>query len=83
MGKPGGSHVPSSRAEYIGVWRQTQGTDTSQYLKEEKSIEIPLVAASEGGIAQTEEKQFPSGLWDLNVRLGRLVEPSGKSGHRG
>ena len=32
----------------------TQGTETSQYLEEEKSIEIPLVAASERGRAQTE-----------------------------
>jgi hypothetical protein len=32
---------------------RTQGSETSQYLKEEKSIEILLVAASERGIAQT------------------------------
>ena len=32
---------------------QTQGTETSQYLEEEKSIEMPLVAASERGRAQT------------------------------
>ena len=30
---------------------QTQGTETSQYLEEEKSTEIPLVAASERGLA--------------------------------
>jgi hypothetical protein len=28
---------------------QTEGTETSQYLEEEKSIEMPLVAASERG----------------------------------
>ena len=28
---------------------RTQGSETSQYLKEEKSIEIPIVAASEMG----------------------------------
>ena len=28
---------------------RTQGSETSQYLKEEKSNEIPLVAASEKG----------------------------------
>ena len=38
-------------AEYIGVTERTQGTETSQYLKENKSIEIPLVAASEKGPA--------------------------------
>ena len=29
---------------------RTQGSETSQYLKEEKSIEILLVAASENGL---------------------------------
>ena len=33
--------------------RQTQGSETSQYLEEKKSIDIPLVAASETGGAQT------------------------------
>ena len=33
--------------------KPTQGTETSQYLEEEKSNEILLVAASEWGIAQT------------------------------
>ncbi len=50
-------HAWSSHAEYIGVWRQTRGTDTSQYPEEEKSTEIPRVAASERGLAQTEGKQ--------------------------
>ena len=31
--------------------RQTQGTETSKYLEEKKSIEIPAVAASEIGKA--------------------------------
>jgi hypothetical protein len=48
MGKPGGGHTPSPERE------PTQGTETSKYLEEKKSNEIPLVAASEGGIAQTE-----------------------------
>ena len=29
--------------------KRTQGTETSQYLEEEKSIEMPRVAASETG----------------------------------
>ena len=33
--------------------RETQGTETSQYLEEKKSTETPLVAASERGRAQT------------------------------
>ncbi len=53
MGKPGGSHVPSPADEYIVCLEPTQGSETSQYLKERKSNETPSVAASEGGIAQT------------------------------
>ena len=37
--------------EYIGVLEQTQGTETSKYLEEEKTTVIPLVAASERGPA--------------------------------
>ena len=33
--------------------RETQGTETSQYLEEKKSTETPSVAASERGLAQT------------------------------
>ena len=33
--------------------KRTQGTETSQYLEEEKSTEMPRVAASEIGGAQT------------------------------
>ena len=47
MGKPLASARP--HPEYIGVLEQTQGTETSQYLEEKKSIEIPSVAASESG----------------------------------
>ena len=40
-----------SLSEYIGQWRRTRGTETSKYPEEKKSTEIPLVAASERGIA--------------------------------
>ena len=40
-----------SYTEYIGVVRRTWGTETSKYPEEKKSIEIPLVAASERGLA--------------------------------
>ena len=39
--------------EFIGLRKRTQGSETSQYLKERKSTEIPKVAASEMGTAQT------------------------------
>ena len=40
--------------EYIGYGSYTQGTEPSKYLEEEKSTEIPKVAASEMGRAQTD-----------------------------
>lgn len=39
----------SRRAECIGPYELTQGTETSQYLEERKSTETPSVAASESG----------------------------------
>jgi hypothetical protein len=38
-------------AEYIGRVKRTQGTETSKYLEEQKSTEIPQVVASERGAA--------------------------------
>ena len=38
--------------EYIGVKKQTQGTETSQYLEERTSTETPVVVASEPGPGQ-------------------------------
>ena len=40
MGKPGGSHVPSSMTESIGHEKGTRGTETSKYPQEEKVITI-------------------------------------------
>ena len=51
MGKPGCRNRQSLCTEYIGVQRETRGTETSKYPKEKKSTEIPLVAASERGVA--------------------------------
>ena len=49
---------------------RTQGSETSQYLKEEKSNEIPKVAASEMGLGHL-------------VIIYLLAEHFGKSEHRG
>ena len=57
MGKPNGGHTPLPERE------PTQGTDTSKYLEEKKSTEIPQVAASERGRAQTGGGQTLPGLW--------------------
>ena len=51
MGKPDPSYVGSSLGEYIAQLKPTGGTETSQYLEEEKANAIPLVAASEKGSA--------------------------------
>jgi hypothetical protein len=43
------------------------GKKTFEYHEEEKSIEIPLLAASENGSAQTES--IPERVWRCGVRL--------------
>ena len=43
----------TSITESIGYGSDTQGSETSQYLQEEKSKEIPSVVANESGTAQT------------------------------
>ena len=57
-GCPNGETLPGKTrkrpAEYIGGCEPTQGSEPSQYLEEEKTIVIPLVAASERGRAQTQ-----------------------------
>ena len=67
MGKPGpqGSFL----IEYIDQVKRTQGTETSKYLKEDKSTEIPKVVASEIGLAQT-QGNFSWGLWDQQYVVG-------------
>ena len=53
MGKPSTSDVVLPASEYIGGVKATWGSEPSQYPQEEKTIVIPLVAASERGTAQT------------------------------
>ena len=52
MGKP--THFAYPQAEYIGLRRQTRGTETSQYPEEEKTKVIAQVVASERAEAQTD-----------------------------
>ena len=47
MGQPSRSNVLESASEYIGCKKTTQGTETSKYLVENKTIVISLVVASE------------------------------------
>ena len=62
MGKPDGGHAPSPASEHIGCEEATGGTETSKYPEEEKSTEIPGVAASETGPAQTRARAKPEGV---------------------
>ena len=81
-------------AEYIGREKRTGGIETSKYPQEQKSTEIPLVVASERGIAQTEHMQAyrrcvlgvvgpfrECGSTSGKLQNLSLAEPSGKSGH--
>ena len=52
-GNPAGVMSRHPLAECIGLGKRTGGSETSQYPEEKKSNEIPLVAASEQGLAQT------------------------------
>ena len=58
-------HVEDMLLRFIG--EQTQGTETSKYLKEEKTKVIPLVAASERGTAQTSVVTAILGLQDHDI----------------
>ncbi len=60
-GNPG-DECRLSTSEFIGCEKPTQGSETSQYLQEKKSIEIPPVVASEKGIAQTTVMSSPCAL---------------------
>jgi hypothetical protein len=53
-GNPAGVMPGHPLAECIGLRKRTRGSETSQYPEEKKSREIPKVAASEMGLAQTE-----------------------------
>ena len=43
-------------SEFIGGFKQTRGTETSQYPEERTSTETPLVVASERGPGQWQRK---------------------------
>ena len=81
MGKPDPAKSGSLPAECIGRLKLTQGTETSQYLQERKSIETPLVAASESGKAQTDLRV---GVADVGKELQRQsqAESAGKLNRR-
>ncbi len=74
MGKPGESHVSSPLTESIGQVEPTGRTETSKYPEEKKSYEIPSVAASERGGAQTRHLPGVVGpRWGLSRRIAVQV----------
>jgi hypothetical protein len=73
MGKPRKGHALRPPSEHIGRQGLTEGSEPSQYLEEEKSIEIPSVAASERGRAQTGAVSAAPGLWDPAIRSYKPV----------
>ena len=62
---------PNGETHYIedivSERRQTQGTETSKYLEEKKTKVIPLVVASESGVAQTNVVTAILGLQDCDI----------------
>ena len=62
MGEPAGARPPAPPAESIGRAEATRGTETSKYPEEEKSNEIPPVAASERGRGQTRGRASAPGV---------------------
>ena len=66
MGKPG---FGNTRSSDFGR-RRTRGTETSKYPEEKKSKEIPSVAASERGRAQT-QRSFEISISNLRFEISR------------
>ncbi len=83
MGKPSLANPGESPAESIGGRKATQGSEPSQYLQEQKTTVIPLVAASERGLAQTIElARWGCRAHHTESQTGGLVEGSGTTRHR-
>jgi hypothetical protein len=83
MGKPTLVNPEVSSAEYIGGEKATWGSEPSQYPQEEKTIVIPLVAASERGTAQTEVLALRGcRAHHTELQTNKLVEGSGTTRHR-
>ncbi len=84
MGKPPLANPEGSIAEYIGGEKATQGSEPSQYLQEEKTRVIPLVAASERGKAQTVvHARRGCRAHRTELQTSTVVEGHGKVRHRG
>ena len=80
MGEPDRGHARSLPAEHIGWSETTWETETSKYPEEEKSTEIPGVAASETGPSLNPCKRssvsalLHVGLWDHHLYETYLID---------
>ena len=77
------------RLNQIGRREATGGTETSKYPEEEKSTEIPGVAASETGPAQTGARVTACGTrvqvlptWE-RLQIHMVAERHGRAGRSG
>ena len=79
LGFPNGVKLTEIVARRLGAPKgaRTLGKETSEYQQEEKSIEIPLLAASENGTAQTESPAERQGR--CGVRRRRLRPWKGRA----
>ncbi len=71
MGKPGRDYALSSHGEYIAMRGERGELKHLSTPRRRNQNEIPSVAASERGLAQTEVTTVTSGLWGPNVGLMR------------
>ena len=84
MGEPSRGNALLPAAEYIGGQEATGGTETSKYPEEKKSTEIPGVAASETGPAQTGARAGVSAPVLLGgATEGRIPRPLLQTSHLG
>ena len=68
------------RPEHIGAGRGTGGTETSKYPEEEKSIEMPGVAASETGRRPNRRRVNPAGVAPPGLQGEASGVPQGPGG---
>ena len=64
----------------VAMLERTEGTETSKYLEENKSTEIPLVAASERGPGQT--GMLACRGCRTSIKVEQIGERSGKVDQR-
>ena len=84
MGKPGGGHAPSRALEYIKCPAPTQGSETSQYLKEKEIKRDSQSSGERNGMSPNRLDSFSrgcrAGICDSRVGRGNELESSARAG---